>query len=116
MVDGAGDHCLPKLYRQPCLFACPVSTQIALHTFAPCKTFNTKTHRSLPTVPEIVHGRCQELRLWLGAVRSAVGLCVLCCYRTIMHRLDTTSASEQASSQFLGQSIIENMLLFAKHV
>ncbi len=42
---GAGDHCLPKRYRQPCLFACPVSTQIALRAFAPFKVFNKKAHR-----------------------------------------------------------------------
>ena len=34
VVDGAGDHCLPKRYRQPCLFACSVPTQIALRAFA----------------------------------------------------------------------------------
>src|SRR5262245_57266039 len=108
---------MPAKAVSPALHVClPSSTPIALHTFAPCKAFHPKTHRALPTVSETVHGRCQDRRLELGPVRSAVSMCMLCCDRTIMPRLDTTSAGEQASRQIIEQYIIGDMFLSTQPV
>ena len=45
VVDGAGDHCLPKRDHQPCLFACLVSTQMTLRAFTLVKVFNGLTDK-----------------------------------------------------------------------
>ena len=109
VVDGAGDHCLPKLYRQPCLFACPVPVQIALRAFAPCKVFNTTAHRALLVMLEVARVRCQALRLQCGSVRIVASECVACGDRTNMHRAPAIVGNAQASSPFFIPYIIGNI-------
>ena len=109
MVDGAGDHCLPKLYRQPCLFACPVPIWITLHAFAPFKVFNAKAPRALSVMLEIARVRCQDLRLQCGSVRIAASECVACGDRTNMHRPHAIVGSEPALSPFFVPYIIGNI-------
>ena len=40
VVERAGDCCLPKLHRQPCMFAYLVSIHIVLYVFAPLQVRN----------------------------------------------------------------------------
>jgi hypothetical protein len=44
VVARAGDRCPPKLYHQPYIFICSVSTPIAVRAFAPFQVFKTHVH------------------------------------------------------------------------
>jgi len=78
VVDGAGDHCLPKLHHQPYILACCMATQIALCAAAPFEVFNTKAPVDLPSVPEIarVHGQCLRRQCGLVRIGSVVYVCL----------------------------------------
>ncbi len=72
---GAGDHCLPKLYRQPYMLACLVATQITLCVASPFEVFNTQAPAALLKEQELVPTCVQRLALRLGSVRIGSVVC-----------------------------------------